>query len=164
MKMDVLIDNLEPKLRMQVVATIPRTLEQAIQNAVYLQERLTGAVADKLRLYEEQHKNTGSDTIEQFASSLDRMRTALQHNFSKQGFMLCQGHDDDATDYDVPAGLTNYVCAPFLESDACFLADRCFDADYVPSTPEAEVYAVQMPTRSVGDNMPDEDCSNCGFY
>ena len=51
------------------------------------------------------------------------MVIALHNNSSKQGFMLCQTYDDDATDCDVPAELTDYVCAPFLESDACFLAD-----------------------------------------
>ena len=159
MQMDILIDDLEPELRMQVVATIPKTAEQAIQNAVHLQECLTGAVADKLRLYEGQYKKTGSDTIEQLASSLGRMIVALHNNSSKQGFMLRQAYDDDATDSDVPARLTDYVCEPFLESNACFLANQCFSEDYVPSTPEAEMYVVQMPTRSVGGNMPDVDCS-----
>ncbi|DBA91278.1 TPA: hypothetical protein ACH3X2_004045 [Trebouxia sp. C0005] len=147
MQMDILIDDLEPELRMQVVATIPKTAEQAIQNAVHLQECLTGAVADKLRLYEGQYKKTGSDTIEQLASSLGRMIVALHNNSSKQGFMLRQAYDDDATDSDVPARLTDYVCEPFLESNACFLANQCFSEDYVPSTPEAEMYVVQMPTR-----------------
>ena len=38
MKSDILLDNLTPSLQIQVVATIPKTMEEVIANAIYLED------------------------------------------------------------------------------------------------------------------------------
>ncbi|KAL0038143.1 hypothetical protein WJX79_004603 [Trebouxia sp. C0005] len=48
----------------EVVATIPKTLEQVIENAIYLEERAVGVVTDRLKLWDQQHKCNSSDPIE----------------------------------------------------------------------------------------------------
>ena len=40
MKMDLILDNLNPCLKEQVLASIPKTLEQVIANATFLEDRL----------------------------------------------------------------------------------------------------------------------------
>ncbi|DBA66348.1 TPA: hypothetical protein ACH3X2_002337 [Trebouxia sp. C0005] len=71
--MDILIGNLKPALRAQVVATIPKTLEQVIENAIYLEERAVGVVTDRLKLWDQQHKCNSSDPIEQSTTEADRI-------------------------------------------------------------------------------------------
>ncbi|DBA83530.1 TPA: hypothetical protein ACH3X2_006453 [Trebouxia sp. C0005] len=87
MKSDILTDNLKPSLRTQVVATIPRTMQQVIDNATYLEERANGAVADRLKRWDQQQHRSSSDPVERITKSMEKMTLALNNNFNRQGPM-----------------------------------------------------------------------------
>ncbi|KAA6420403.1 MAG: hypothetical protein FRX49_09565 [Trebouxia sp. A1-2] len=84
MKSDILTDNLKPSLRTQVVATIPRTMQQVIDNATYLEERANGAVADRLKRWDQQQHRSSSDPVERITKSMEKMTLALNNNFNRQ--------------------------------------------------------------------------------
>ena len=62
MKQDLMLDNLKPSLRKQVVATIPKTLEEVISNATYLEERANGLSSEKVKAWEKEHSHKRMDT------------------------------------------------------------------------------------------------------
>ena len=84
MKSDILIDNLKPSLRTQVVATIPETMDEVITNAIYLEERATGAVANRLKVWEQHQTRSSSDSVERITKSMERMTMALNNNYNRQ--------------------------------------------------------------------------------
>ena len=49
LKRDLLLDNLKPSLRTQVLASIPTTMQDVIANALFLEERASGAATERLR-------------------------------------------------------------------------------------------------------------------
>ncbi|DBA71429.1 TPA: hypothetical protein ACH3X2_011228 [Trebouxia sp. C0005] len=85
MKIDIriLIDNLKPALHAQVEATIPKTLEQVVENAVYLEKQAVGAVTDRLKLWEQQHKSNSSDPIERITKFMEKVTLAMNNNFRR---------------------------------------------------------------------------------
>ncbi|KAA6425797.1 MAG: hypothetical protein FRX49_04172 [Trebouxia sp. A1-2] len=90
MKIDIriLIDNLKPALRAQVEATIPKTLEQAVENAVYLEKQAVGAVTDRLKLWEQQHKSNSSDPIERITKFMEKRAPKNRTAFTPEGIQL----------------------------------------------------------------------------
>ena len=84
MKSDILLDSLRPSLRTLVVATIPKSMEEVITNATYLQEKATEAVANRLKMWEQQQTRSSSDPVERITKSTDRMSMALNNNYNRQ--------------------------------------------------------------------------------
>lgn len=168
MKSDILIDNLKPNLRTQVIATIPKTIEEVSANAIYLEERATEAVAKRLKMWEQQRTQISSDPVERMTRSMERMALALHNNYNRKGARYddspnqllhddssptgtprndlvqcwkCQEYGHRAADCIQPTASTNYACANLLGTHTCNFVDIHPESDdYTPSTPEAELY------------------------
>ena len=67
MKLDMLLDNLQPSLKQQVFSTIPKNVEQCVANAIYLQEKSTSLTGGNCN-------NGQSSQQHQVANNLDAMQ------------------------------------------------------------------------------------------
>ena len=168
LKRNLLIDNLKPNLRKQVVSSIPTTIEQVITNAIFLEETAVGVTSEKIKGWEQQRSHSKTDAIDRITKSMDKMTIALSHNFSRQddqhpvplnrppapprpqrdpgnGPMQCwkcQGYGHKAIDCNNAPRATNYARANLLESHVHDQYNRGSDHDdYTPSTIEAQIYA-----------------------
>lgn len=70
-KSDILINDLQPSLPTQAVVTIPKTMVEIITNAIYLEERATGAAAHRLKVWEQQQTQSSCDPVERITKSMD---------------------------------------------------------------------------------------------
>lgn len=81
LKRNLLIDNLKPSLRKQVVSSIPTTIEQVITNAVFLEETAVGIPSEKIKGWEQQRRRSKTDAIDHITKSMDKTTLALSNNF-----------------------------------------------------------------------------------
>lgn len=168
LKRNLLIDNLKPNLRKQVVSSIPTTIEQVITNAIFLEETAVGVMSEKIKGWEQQRSHSKTDAIDRITKSMDKMTIALSNNFSRQNDQhpvplnrppapprpqrdpgngpmqcwKCQGYGHKAIDCNNAPRATNYARANLLESHVHDQYNRGSDHDdYTPSTIEAQIYA-----------------------
>ena len=84
LKRNLLIDNLKPSLRKQVVSSIPTTIEKVITNAVFLEETAVGMTSEKIKGWQQQCSHSRTCAIDRITKSMDKMTLALSHNFSRK--------------------------------------------------------------------------------
>jgi len=85
LKRDLLLDNMKPSLRKQVMTSIPTTVEEVIVNALFLEERAAGATPGKFKGWEQQRYNSKTDPIERITKSMEKMSMVLYKYFHRQG-------------------------------------------------------------------------------
>ena len=73
LKGDLLLDNMKPSLRTQVMISTPTTVEEVIANALYLEERAAGATTEKTKQREQQRCSSKPDPIERLSKSIEKM-------------------------------------------------------------------------------------------
>ena len=56
---------------------VPKTMEEVITNAAYVEEKATGAVAHRLKMWEQQQIWSGSDPVECSTKSMERMSISI---------------------------------------------------------------------------------------
>ena len=93
LKRDLLLDNMKPSLRKQVMTSIP-TIEEVIANALYLEERAAGATPQKTVQREQQRSSTRTDPIERLTKSMEKMSMVLYNCFHRQGKLDYHMPDD----------------------------------------------------------------------
>ena len=84
LKQDLLLDHLKPSLRVQVMSSIPSTVQQVIADAIYLEEKSAGVVQYRIRTEEQQRSNKQANSLERLNRSLDRITAALTTCYSEQ--------------------------------------------------------------------------------
>ena len=85
LKRDLLLDNMKPSLRKQVMTSIPTTVEEVIANALFLEERAAGATPEKTKQREQQRYSSRMDLIERLTKSMEKMSMVLYNCFHRQG-------------------------------------------------------------------------------
>lgn len=86
MKRDLLLDGLKPSLRKKVLASIPSTVQDVIDNAMFLENKAHGAAQEKMKAWEEQRHYTKRDPIECITRSMDKLSGAVLHLFNKSSY------------------------------------------------------------------------------
>ena len=94
MKQDLLLENMKPSFRKQVIGTVPSNLEEVIANATFIEEKLVGtrATEQDLQRWDKQRKNN-HDPQDRFDASMDRLCTAVAN------CMWLDGPDHDEVQY-----------------------------------------------------------------
>ena len=163
MKRDLLLENLKPALRKQVITSIPKTMDEVINNARFLEEKANGVTPEKLKQWEQQHNNSKGDQVDRLTKAMDKMSIAFANRQefpdraapNRQPFppprppdvpimqcWKCQGMGHRAVNCPNQARTANYARANLLESHTQASYERAPDFDdYTPSTAEARVYA-----------------------
>ncbi|KAL3147289.1 hypothetical protein ABBQ32_002779 [Trebouxia sp. C0010 RCD-2024] len=115
---------------------------EIITNAIYLEERATGAAAHRLKVWEQQQTQSSCDPVERITKSMDP--SGVDDHGAPQQLQQTRpkeyGHH--ATDCKQSTATTKYASADLLETHTCNLVNNYPEADdSTPSTPEAELYA-----------------------
>ena len=78
MKQHILLENMKPSLRKQVIGTVPSNLKEVIANAPFIEVKLVGTRATEqgLQRWEKQRKYN-HDPQDRFDASMDRLCTAV---------------------------------------------------------------------------------------
>ena len=155
MKRDLLLENLKPALRKQVITSIPNTIDEVITNARFSEEKANGVTPEKLNQWEQQRNNSKGDQVDCLTKAMDKMSIAFTNrqpfppsrpprnpDVSIMQCWKCQGMGHEAVDCPKQARTANYARANLLESHTQASYERAPDFDdYTPSTAEALVYA-----------------------
>ena len=166
MQRDLMLDNLKPSLRRQVLASIPTTIEQVIANATFLESKAVGISPEKTKTWEQQHTSAKQDPVDRITRSMEKMTPAMSNNFNRQGpsrasprgppaqakpprdpstiqCWKCQsfGHVPKAADCKGAAKPFYYMTAHLLKTQASPEHDDSGNNGYTPAITEAQVYA-----------------------
>ena len=164
MKRDLMLDNLKPSLRRQVLASIPTTIEQVIANATFLEDKVVGISLEKIKTWEQQRTNAKQDPVDRITRSMEKMTLAMSNNFNRQEpprapprgppaqaqpprdpssiqCWKCQSFGHKAADCKGAVKPSNYMTAHLLEAQASPENDDSDNDGYTPATIEAQVYA-----------------------
>ena len=177
LKRDLLLDNLKAGLREQVMSHIPRTAEQVIANATYLE---TKSASNGLKIGERQGRNKKEDTLEHFYRSLGNMTATFATCFKEQEqhtaqsmeaeyitadrpnqeqrdcrtpqpCWKCQRYGHRASDCRHPASSSEYA---ILHSQVHGMHSIHLDADdCTPSTPEALAYSQRLQASALQERQ-----------
>ena len=77
MKRDLLLQNLKPQLRKQVIVSIPSTMDDVIKNATFLEDKFTGRTAEKVKAWQQHTKSTPADPVDRLAEAMDKLSLGL---------------------------------------------------------------------------------------
>ncbi len=77
MKRDLLLENLKPSLRKQVMLSIPTTIDEVITNATFLEEKFAGITPEKLKVWEQQRNPSKGDQVDRLTRAMDKMCIAF---------------------------------------------------------------------------------------
>ena len=164
---------MKPSLRKQVLSSIPTTIEQVIENALFLDETAVTVTSEKVKSWEQQRSNSKLDPVDRITKARDKMTLALSGIFDKQseqskkslnrshapvkshrGFRagpmpcwICQGYGHEAVDCDVIPTPSNDARANLLQSRHDRYKSTFRSSDCTPTTPEAQEYAKRLQSR-----------------
>ena len=169
LKRNLLIDNMKPSLRTQILNSIPTTVEQVIENALFLEETAATVISEKIRGWEQQSSNSKLDPIDRITKAMDKLTLALsgdpdrqneysrvsrdrshvpqssQIDFRAGPVQYCQGYGHEDADCDsMPS---NDVGTNLLESTCDRHHNTLGGDDCTPTTPEAQEYAKRLESR-----------------
>ena len=168
-KRNLLIDNMKPSLRQQILSSIPTT-EQVIENALFLEETAATVTSEKIRCWEQQSSNSKLSPIDRITKAMDKMTLALSGSFDRQyeysrdsldrspaphskfragpvQCWTCQGYGHEAADCDSIPRPSNDARANLLESHYHRYNNTLDSDDCTPTTPEAQEYAKRLESR-----------------
>ena len=83
MQLDLLLDNLRPQLRKKVIATIPKTVEQLITNAIYLEQKSAGFTIEKVKERAQHRAANKLDSVERVKRSIDRFANTVDNRYDR---------------------------------------------------------------------------------
>ena len=166
LKRNLLIDNMKPSLRKQVLSSIPTTIEHVIENALFLEDTAAPVTSEKIRGWEQQSSHSKLDPVDRITKAMDKLTLALSGNCDRQSeysrvsldrsrvpkssqidfragpVQYCQGYGHEDADCDsMPS---NDVGTKLLESTCDRYHNTLGSDDCTPTTPEAQEYAKRL--------------------